>query len=255
MGANLERLMRSRNQAGGDPFILTRGRNDVLRQLAMYGCGPQYAARGGGFQQPGGLFESLFGQARFRFPGNDGYPDGGGFGAYRTLCVRTCDGYYFPISFSTLPAKFSADAAMCQQMCPGTEAALYIHRNPGEDTSEMVSLDGMPYTALPTAFRYRQEYDRACTCGAPMASLAIDFTEFSTAVTGATAAAPLTSMPSVPMPRFRPKAAGEDPETAANRRGKLDLQALPEPSAAELVGVAADGRKIRIVGPIDFYAQ
>ena len=258
MRANLERLMRARNQAGGDPFALTRERGDVLAQLARYGCGPQYAARGGGFQQPGGLFESLFGQARFRFPGNGGFMNGGGFGAYRTLCVRACDGYYFPISFSTMPAKFAADAATCQQMCPGTAAELYIHRNPGEETTQMVSLNGMPYTALPTAFRYRQEYDKSCSCGtptAPMASLAPVFTEFSTAATSPATIAPPAPSSAVPMPHLRPAAAGEDPETAANRRGNLKPGSIQERTPETFAEVTSNGRKVRIVGPVDFYAQ
>ena len=84
--------------------------------------------------------------------------------------MRKCDGYYFPISFSTVPARFSADEQTCQSMCPGSDVALYIYRNPGEDVSQMVSLAGEPYSALPTAFRYRKEYDAACTCGAPAAA-------------------------------------------------------------------------------------
>jgi hypothetical protein len=256
MRANLEKLMRARSQTGSDPVSIARARSDILRSLAMNGCGPEYAASGGFLPQPGGLFQSLFGQARFRFPGNDGYFGTQGFDAYRTLCVRTCDGYYFPISFSTLPGKFSADAAMCQQMCPGTEAALYVHRNPGEDASQMVSLDGQPYTALPAAFRYRNEYDKGCTCGAAaVASATTGFTEFSTAATRTGVAAPEAASPAVPMPRLRRGAAGEDPETAANRKGNLDPQATPAAAQEEAVAIGPDGRRIRIVGPADFYAQ
>ena len=32
------------------------------------------------------------------------------FATYRTICVRLCDGYYFPVSFSTLPNHFQRDA-------------------------------------------------------------------------------------------------------------------------------------------------
>src|SRR6266540_3435428 len=31
---------------------------------------------------------------------------------YRTLCVRTCDGYYFPISYATNRSHFKTDAAV-----------------------------------------------------------------------------------------------------------------------------------------------
>lgn len=85
----------------------------------------------------------------------------------RTLCVRACDGYYFPISFSTSKKYLEADEATCQRLCPAGDAALYYHsRRAGPET--MVSIDGAPYTDLPNAFRYRKELDRSCTCGTPL---------------------------------------------------------------------------------------
>ena len=261
MRDNLQRLMRARGQYDNDPFTLARERNDILRSLAMNGCGAGYASNGGlQPERPRGLLESLFGQARFRTWGEDTFIDGRGFGTYRTLCVRTCDGYYFPISFSTIPAKFGADALACQQMCPGAEAVLYSHRNPGEDATAMVSLAGEPYSALPTAFRYRQEYDKSCTCRSATASVSPGVTEYPTdgsldAVSSALDRIDqaLASATQTPMPRLRP-APGEDPETAANRAGGLVPGPVAEPEAENLAGVAPDGRKIRIVGPASYYA-
>lgn len=80
----------------------------------------------------------------------------GAAGTYRTMCVRTCDGYYFPISFATTTGNFSRDEKACQSMCPGTEVALYHHDAAGEESEAMISLSGEPYTALPTAFNYRK---------------------------------------------------------------------------------------------------
>lgn len=92
--------------------------------------------------------------------------EGGGFGGsgYRTLCVRMCDGYYFPVNFSTSSAQFERDERLCQSQCPGTEVALYVHRNPGQEVSEAVSLNGQSYSGLPNAFRYRQSFDSSCSC-------------------------------------------------------------------------------------------
>jgi len=87
-------------------------------------------------------------------------------GVYRTLCVRTCDGYYFPISFSTTPGHFASDEQTCQARCPGAQTSLYVQPDPTGDPAEMVSLAGEPYAALPTAFQYRQSVDKACTCQA-----------------------------------------------------------------------------------------
>jgi hypothetical protein len=85
----------------------------------------------------------------------------------RTLCVRTCDGYYFPISFSTTRKHLEADEAACRRMCPAGDASLYYHsRRDGPE--RMVSIAGAPYTDLENAFRYRTVLDRSCTCGAPI---------------------------------------------------------------------------------------
>ncbi len=89
-------------------------------------------------------------------------------GSFRTLCVRTCDGGFFPISSSSTPANFSADAATCARMCPGTETELYYHSMQDQETSDMVSAaTGAPYTALPAAFAYRNRKDTknsSCSC-------------------------------------------------------------------------------------------
>jgi hypothetical protein len=83
------------------------------------------------------------------------------------LCVRTCDGYYWPISFSTSASRFADDERVCQRMCPAAEVVLYSHRNPGEDVSQAVSISGRLYTELPNAFRYRKTYDPSCSCRKP----------------------------------------------------------------------------------------
>jgi hypothetical protein len=82
---------------------------------------------------------------------------------YRTLCVRLCDGFYFPISFSTLRGRFAVDAKQCEQSCPA-KSRLFVHRNPGQDVDDMVDLDGRPYRSLPTAFLHRAQYVADCTC-------------------------------------------------------------------------------------------
>lgn len=90
---------------------------------------------------------------------------------FRTLCVRTCDGYYFPISYSASPMSFDSDSARCNAMCPGARVQLYFHRTQGQDSEDMVSVaDQMPYTALPNAFKYRDRRVGAagqCGCDAP----------------------------------------------------------------------------------------
>jgi hypothetical protein len=138
-------------------------RRSVLLALAQNNCGPQYA---NAVQQsgPGTFLNNLFGNNN---PGAPGVDLGPPSGTYRTVCVRTCDGAYFPVSFSTVPARFPDDEKTCKALCPATEAALFSYRNPGEDMNQAVSINGQPYTALPNAFRFRQEFNPSCSCKAP----------------------------------------------------------------------------------------
>jgi len=85
---------------------------------------------------------------------------------YQTMCVRTCDGFSFPISAAATSSHFAADAAACQEMCPAAPTALYVHRAAGETIDDMMSLTGAPYSALPAAYRYREVFDPDCTCAA-----------------------------------------------------------------------------------------
>ena len=84
-------------------------------------------------------------------------------GTRRTLCVRLCDGFYFPISFATTRDKLADDASRCERQCP-SGGRLFTHRNPGQSVDDMVDLKGNPYAQLPTAFRFREEYVADCTC-------------------------------------------------------------------------------------------
>jgi len=89
-------------------------------------------------------------------------------GNLRTMCVRTCDGYYFPVAFGASAATFARDQSACETMCPGTAVQLYYHRLPGQESEDMVSAaTGEPYSQLPNAFRYRSANaarSRACSC-------------------------------------------------------------------------------------------
>src|SRR6266403_6132268 len=167
MRANLEQIttslerLRSGGLGGGER---DNQRRSVLAALAQNNCGPQYAnaARG-----PGSFLESLFGNnnnnASPTMPGADLGPPSG---TYRTVCVRTCDGFYFPISFATVPARFPDDEKTCKALCPATEASLFTYRNPGEDINQAVSINGQPYSSLPNAFKFRTEFNASCACKA-----------------------------------------------------------------------------------------
>jgi len=166
MRANLDQITTSleRLRSGMGGSDRDNQRRSVLLALAQNNCGPQYAnaARG-----PGNFLDNLFGGGNNNnnpnVPGADLGPQSGTF---RTVCVRSCDGAYFPISFATVPGRFPDDEKTCKALCPAAEANLYAYRNPGEDINQAVSINGQPYSASPNAFRFRQEFNPSCACKA-----------------------------------------------------------------------------------------
>jgi hypothetical protein len=132
--------------------------DDIVRELARNNCGSkwtQQANNGGGssiWQD-----EESSGAAGGQF-GNLGYA------TYRTLCVRLCDGYYFPVSFSTLPQHFDRDADICQAKC-AAPVELYYHQNPGSDVEQALShKTKQSYSSLKVAKLYRTKYLPGCSC-------------------------------------------------------------------------------------------
>jgi hypothetical protein len=165
--ANLEKMLADLDRMqGGASGDREAQKQTVIAALAQNNCGPQYRAVA---NQQRGFFDTLFGGNQGSNQG--GYQGGGGLfssdnqsSTFRTVCVRTCDGFYYPISFQTTPASFQQDAQTCQQTCPASEVVLMSHRNPGEDINQAVSASGAGYTALPNAFKYRTEFNASCSC-------------------------------------------------------------------------------------------
>ena len=173
MRANLDQITNNLERLRGGGFggpDHDNQRRSVLLALAQNNCGPQYA-NAVPPPGPGGFLNNLFGGGNNNYNNNPDVPPGVDpstmSGTYRTVCVRTCDGGYFPIEFSTSPARFADDERQCKAQCPATEAELYAYRNPGEDINQAVSINGAPYTALPNAFKFRTEFNPTCSCRAP----------------------------------------------------------------------------------------
>lgn len=143
---------------------LSSGRNfedDIIRELARNRCGPTYTDQA---RRREGAHDGMWNEEG-EISGGGWTPHGGAPGeTYRTVCVRLCDGYYFPISFSTLRSHFAQDAEACTSKC-SAPVELYYHPNPGGTMEQAVALQSSePYTKLKTAFRYRKEYVNGCSC-------------------------------------------------------------------------------------------
>ena len=164
----LENMQDSLERLHGGTAERAAQRQSLLIALGNNNCGAQYRSAALAGQQ-GGFFDRLFGggnnNANITTPPGAQPAQMGG--TYRTVCVRTCDGYYFPISFATTPDHFREDEQSCQRSCPAAEVQLYTYHNPGEDVTKAVSLSGRLYTQLPTAFAYRKALNQACSCRRP----------------------------------------------------------------------------------------
>jgi hypothetical protein len=140
-----------------------RRQAELQAAMARSGCGgvraPQPARRGGG------LFDFFGGgqQHEEELPQTPIYRSIDPNGRYRSVCVRLCDGFFYPVSYATYGARLGQDATQCQSTC-AAPAELYVYRNPGQDIEQAVSLNGSAYMDLPVALRFRKEYVKGCSC-------------------------------------------------------------------------------------------
>ena len=158
MQANLSQLQ---GAGGGGRGELVARYNAYCRQAAP--------------PQPRGFFESIFGGGQPQQPpppppppadaAPDSHFDGDGLharGGSQAVCVRTCDGGFFPLGISARHG--AADLTeMCQALCPGTETAVYT-RNPDSEIKTAVGLDGKPYMDLQNALHFQKSVTPSCSC-------------------------------------------------------------------------------------------
>lgn len=174
------------------------------------------------------------------------------FGAgYRTVCVRTCDGFFFPISFSTDRRNFERDQAVCAARCSAAPTMLFTHESrDDEGPQNMTALDGTAYTDLRTAFDFRdKKRDPSCTCGQANTQLiGVEGIMNPEAPDKAAQQAPKTV---TPLPSFRPDLAA-DPETRMNASQQLTkpriIDIARSVSVGQIYDVADNRRSVRVVG-------
>ena len=173
---------------------------------------------------------------------------------YRTMCVRTCDGYYFPISFSSSRAEFGRDADQCARQCPGADVSLYFHSVPEERSEDMVSVDdGTAYVSLPNAFAYRNGLSSSCSCNkAPLTAKRSTEPKKQSSII----------LPDeIPVPEQKPHlsskgtsegaksdTANASPESTPSRDNPVKLEPRSRDDENEFEEMDPD-RKVRVVGP------
>ena len=241
-------------------------REAILQEMARFNCNSRSNARVNESDR-GNLFDQLFGGFDGVDTRGDAFAGYSGYNTVRTVCVRKVDGYFWPISYSTLPEYAQNDLQQCIEQCPGMDVDLYYYSNPGQEPAQMVNLYGEPYMNLPTAFAYRSAYDTANSCHAKVATGGVNLVaqgdgsnramvtygeltfplplrdpRRQTQVTVVQAA---TNFVDVPLPRPRPAAPGEEPKPVVVKQ-----TAANEPERIVMFG----DKRVRIVGPDTPYA-
>ncbi len=252
-------------------------REAILQEMARFGCGTDRGSSATFTQERQTLFDRIFGTTTDGDFTDGDFVDGGdywgyqGYSTFRTVCVRKSDGYFWPISYSTVSDFLGQDAQACSQMCPNTPVELYYYSNPGEEPEQMRNLAGTPYTALPTAFAYRTNFDTTATCraaptadgavslvaaadGSNRAMLEINGVSFPLPLRNPRGVVPVqaaaleavstVAMVDIPLPRRRPAGPGEVARPVAAAQ-----------TEAELRIVHFGNRAVRVVGPDTPYAQ
>jgi hypothetical protein len=106
--------------------------------------------------------------------------DGASSAPRHSVCVRLCDGYYFPVGPLARGADLPNHEAACSGLCPDAATQLFLEPAGSDRIEDAVTSNGARYTALPTAFRNRTVVGDTCSChrrsGPPPLSLLNDFT-------------------------------------------------------------------------------
>lgn len=242
MRANLDRLQNAMDRGTG-------ARNALVARYNQY-CTQRAAA-------PRGFFEQLFG----------GGPDDGGVEEFvqpdptgprrgsKAVCVRTCDGYFFPVSYNAFGQSPDRLEDLCRAQCPYVDTEVFTY-SPSRDITEAVSVNGTPYSSLANALKYRRTFDAACTCRPPGKSWAETLAPAERLISGRSRDLIVTPEKAEELSRPRQSPPSRGPatlvpgrQTSAPASGVANAQPEIE-QVADRANVPADEiRRVRRVGP------
>jgi len=85
------------------------------------------------------------------------------YGGSKLICVRSCDGAFFPLEASMRRDVDPDD--YCQALCPGTEAAAYSMPPRDDGLKDAAALHSKKsYSSLANAFLFQKKRVAACSC-------------------------------------------------------------------------------------------
>jgi hypothetical protein len=249
MQANLGSLMRS----GGD------GRRQALIARYDQQCRQRVAAR------PRNFLDDLFGggaqeeepQPMRDIPQDHEEDDQGphGLGGSMAICVRACDGGFFPISYSARRANLETLAELCKAQCPNAEVELYT-RSPWRDVETALSVDGKAYSEHPNALKFAKSYDPTCSCKASGKSWAETLEEAERILAEKHKDEVVTEERAEQLSRPIAEARRPAPAPAAVQAGETAAPPVPPPTARardtyrDVVGADGVKRRVRVVAPM-----
>jgi len=121
-------------------------------------------------QQPANFLDAIFGTIARQpndvqtLPLNPDQPDSTEAQAgSKAVCVRSCDGSFFPVSYSASQGRLGGLEDMCRALCPNADVSLYTYPPSGQ-IEQAVSINGAKYMDLPNALKYRTSLDPTCSC-------------------------------------------------------------------------------------------
>jgi hypothetical protein len=208
-------------------------------------------------QGPRTLFEALFGvqpTAPHQAPHmeelderpREDTPREARWGSGRPVCVRTCDGFFFPLSNS--PGGRDGAEDMCQALCPAAETQVFYM--PGDGNIEgAVGRRGASYASLPNAGRYLRQFDASCSCRKPGQSWAQALSEAEEMIDRRRGDILVTAQRAEEMSRPRaPDARQRRTEEQLRQRTTAALQQAAAQDAAEQRAIDQQGRQAPTAG-------
>jgi hypothetical protein len=159
MRANLDELQQ---RAGGGPG----GRGELIARFNAQCTTAQQPQ-----QQPANFLDAIFGNLARQpsdvqtVPLNPDQPldSTEAEAGSKAVCVRACDGAFFPVSYSASQGRLGGLEDMCRALCPNADVSLYTYPPSGQ-IEQAVSINGAKYMDMPNALKYRQSLDPACSC-------------------------------------------------------------------------------------------
>lgn len=249
LNAQIQRLQASvgRAQSQGGPSDRAAARVELIARFNTY-CRNQPPRQRGFFEQLFGIPSAPETQPQPEFPApteeahsseEDGRPHGGS----QALCVRTCDGGFFPLHVSARNADPGQLTSLCQALCPNATVQVFT-RSPSRTIESAVSLEGELYSEMPNAGKFEKTFDPACTCKPPgkswVEALAGADGAFSQPRKGDILVTPEKSV-ELSVPKSDPRGRVSNAPGANN--------AAPEAEMREIVGPDGVKRRVRLIGP------